>query len=58
MDVSGVGSAGAFAQSYGLAVAKKVQGESEAKAEANLQLIQSAAAPPKLQPGQTINVMA
>lgn len=58
MDVSGVGSAASFGQSYGVAVAKKAQGAREAEGQANLQLIQSAASPPKLQPGQTINVMA
>lgn len=58
MNVSGVGSAASFGQSYGVAVAKKAQGANDAQGQANLQLIQSAAVPPKVQPGQTINVMA
>ena len=50
MNVSGAGSAAAFAQSYGVAVAKKAQGANAATAESNLQLIQSAAAPPTIMP--------
>lgn len=56
MNVSSL-STGAFAQNYGVAVAKKSQDVQEANGKSAVQLIESASAP-KLQPGQTINVMA
>lgn len=59
MNLGGVSTA-AFAQTYGVAVAKKAQENTQVQGQNAMQLIQSAAQPaaPKLMSGQTINVMA
>jgi len=55
MNVSG--SSPAFAQNYAVAVTKKSQDAQKVSDQSKMELIQSASAP-KLQAGQTINVMA
>lgn len=59
MNVSDASSASAtaFAQNYAVAIAKKQQDTTQIQGQNATELIASAA-PPKLQPGQTINVMA